>query len=159
MSILDKIKKSKKMSGKTWAQLAEGLPISGNALSVAFNRNRVDNGYIEIICENLDITYNEEYDGLNDKAEEALLKYGPQPTSISLLELKDDIKLDLLELKKSTAKKQHIQGLTNSIAENFEDVTRALLKMLQHNEKVEEFMDQIDLESLKKATKQLNQSK
>jgi len=159
MSILDKIRKSKKMSGKTWAQLAEGLPITGNALSVAFNRNRVDDGYIEIICENLDINYNEEYDRLNEKSEETLLKYGPQPTGISLLDLRDDLKADLLEIKNSTAKKQHIQGLTNSIAENFEDVTRALLKILQHNEKVEEFMDQIDLESLKKATKQLNQSK
>ena len=159
MDILNKIRKSKKMNGKTWAQLAERLPISGNALSVAFNRNRVDDGYIEIICENLDINYNEEYANLNNKAEEALEKYGPQPTGISLLDLRDDLKADLLELKKSNAKKQHIQGLTDSIAENFEDVTRALLKMLQHNEKVEQFMDQIDLKSLKKATKQLNQNK
>jgi|GEM_PF-5875052 hypothetical protein len=156
MDLYKEIIKKKKLKGFTWAHLAEELPINGHALSVAFKRQSLNLFYLEKVCDKLKI---DKEDHIDNKAEEALLKYEPQPTSISLLQLRDDIKLDLLELKKSTAKKQHIQGLTNSIAENFEDVTRALLKMLQHNEKVEEFMDQIDLESLKKATKQLNQSK
>jgi len=158
-----KIEYLRKQKGYTYKDLGDFLGISGDAVRKAIKNKRLKIYYADKLSELFGVKENfletEEYADLTNKAEEVLQKYGPQPTGISLLELRDDIKADLLELKKSTAKKQHIQGLTNSIAENFEDVTRALLKMLEHNEKVEEFMDQIDLESLKKATKQLNQNK
>lgn len=151
MGIIEQIKKAKKIKGFTWDKLSEGLPISGNALAVAFNRNSVDKTYLEFICEKLDIDYSNEINVSKEPDSSYDHKKG-----VSLLEIRDDIKADLLDIKKNSAKKQHIQALSDSLAENFESITGALLKILQHNEKVEDFIDQIDLKALKEATKSLN---
>lgn len=49
MKNLDKVLKYKKLSGITWDEMAETLPISGNALRLAFKRNSVDEFYLSEI--------------------------------------------------------------------------------------------------------------
>lgn len=49
------ILKTKKMQGLSWNQLAEGLPISGNGLRVAFSRGTVNTIYIDFIVKKLNL--------------------------------------------------------------------------------------------------------
>lgn len=41
MDKLNRILKEKKLQGKTWSDLADGLPVSGEGLRIAFNRKSV----------------------------------------------------------------------------------------------------------------------
>ena len=55
MSVLEEIKKVRKLKGISWKKLAYDLPISGNALRIAFTRGRVNDVYLDIICNSLGI--------------------------------------------------------------------------------------------------------
>jgi len=48
---IEKALKLKKIRGLNWDEFAEGLPIKGNSLRVAFNRKSVPIEYLEIIFE------------------------------------------------------------------------------------------------------------
>ena len=52
---LDAILKAKKVAGISWEQLAEELPITANAIRVAFSRKSVDDAYLEILEKHLGI--------------------------------------------------------------------------------------------------------
>jgi transcriptional regulator with XRE-family HTH domain len=50
---IEKIKQERKLKGLKWNDLAEGLPVTGEAVRVAFYRNSIDPLYLEKIEENL----------------------------------------------------------------------------------------------------------
>ena len=53
--MLELILKEKKMQGYSWEKLARNLPVTGNALRIAFSRKSVDKAYLEVICNQLNI--------------------------------------------------------------------------------------------------------
>lgn len=57
MNILEQILKERKMKKISWDRLAEGLPIQGNSLRVAFERGSVDDLYIEHVKKVLNLHY------------------------------------------------------------------------------------------------------
>mgnify|MGYP006423606869 CR=1 FL=1 len=85
--VLDLIKKEKKMQGKSWQDLAKGLPVSHAALSAAFSRNKISNEYLEHIAKELNIFDKEEYkqslQSLHSKVSEPSLAYtSPAPKNL-----------------------------------------------------------------------------
>ena len=48
--LIEKIYKEKKMQRVSWNDLAENLPISGEALRVSFVRESVDENYLNEVC-------------------------------------------------------------------------------------------------------------
>lgn len=51
---LEIVLKKKKLSGFSWDQMADALPITGDALRMAFKRKKVDTIYLEVIEKELD---------------------------------------------------------------------------------------------------------
>lgn len=49
MDRLDRVLKARKLNGMTWEELAEGLPISGQGVRVAFTRKKLHEDYLEAI--------------------------------------------------------------------------------------------------------------
>ena len=64
MSVLEEIKKVRKLKGISWKKLAYDLPISGNALRIAFTRGRVNDVYLDIICNSLGINRKKQADSI-----------------------------------------------------------------------------------------------
>ena len=65
--------KAKKMQRKTWNELAETLPITGDALRVAFSRDSVDDIYLNQLRKVLNIEgYKEQYEQKSELNEDAL---------------------------------------------------------------------------------------
>lgn len=60
MDELKQIEKVRKLKGVSWNTLAENLPISGNALRIAFTRNSVDEVYLSEIRKVLEINEDEQ---------------------------------------------------------------------------------------------------
>lgn len=65
MSVLEEIKKVRKLKGISWKKLAYDLPISGNALRIAFTRGRVNDVYLDIICNSLGINRKKQADNIS----------------------------------------------------------------------------------------------
>ena len=65
MSVLEEIKKVRKLKGISWKKLAYDLPISGNALRIAFTRGRVNDVYLDIICNSLGINRKKQADSIS----------------------------------------------------------------------------------------------
>lgn len=65
MSVLEEIKKVRKLKGISWKKLAYDLPISGNALRIAFTRGRVNDAYLDIICNSLGINRKKQADNIS----------------------------------------------------------------------------------------------
>ena len=65
MSVLEEIKKDRKLKGISWKKLAYDLPISGNALRIAFTRGRVNDVYLDIICNSLGINRKKQADSIS----------------------------------------------------------------------------------------------
>lgn len=62
MDILKRIADERKLKGLTWSELAAGLPVTGEALRVAFKRGKVQPEYLSTITNNLN--------GQNEQREE-----------------------------------------------------------------------------------------
>lgn len=75
-NLIDKIYREKKMQRVSWNDLAENLPISGEALRVSFVRESVDENYLNEVCKKLKInTYNEKEDKKIETVEEPTTNY------------------------------------------------------------------------------------
>lgn len=75
-NLIDKIYREKKMQRVSWNDLAENLPISGEALRVSFVRESVDENYLNEVCRKLKInTYNEKEDKKIETVEEPTTNY------------------------------------------------------------------------------------
>lgn len=72
MGRLENILKERRLQGVTWDELAEELPIKGNALRTAFTRKSVSDAYLEVIEKKLGIQY--EPDGEESLTGEGLKK-------------------------------------------------------------------------------------
>lgn len=74
--LIEKIYKEKKMQRVSWNDLAENLPISGEALRVSFVRESVDENYLNEVCKKLKInTYNKKEDENIETVEEPTTNY------------------------------------------------------------------------------------
>lgn len=74
--LIEKIYKEKKMQRVSWNDLAENLPISGEALRVSFVRESVDENYLNEVCKKLKInTYNKKEDKNIETVEEPTTGY------------------------------------------------------------------------------------
>lgn len=74
MEKVDNVLRYKKLSGVTWDKLAETLPISGNALRLAFKRKSVDEFYLNEIIDKFKLN-NNEHIVQNEIVSEPELKY------------------------------------------------------------------------------------
>lgn len=124
MSRYNEILKAKKMQGKSWDELAEGFPIQGNSLRVAFQRGSVDEIYLENVEKILNIH------NVQNIISEPKIEYKPEGKIIDVRELPvkdvyvipikgkggfenayyDDLALKELEIEKLTIKKPSSNG-------------------------------------------------
>jgi hypothetical protein len=66
MNRLDHILNKRKLSGITWNELAENLPVTGEALRIAFKRGNVQKEYLNIIESKLDNKQNQQVNEVLD---------------------------------------------------------------------------------------------
>jgi hypothetical protein len=66
MNRLDRILNKRKLSGITWNELAENLPVTGEALRIAFKRGNVQKEYLNIIESKLDNKQNQQVNKVLD---------------------------------------------------------------------------------------------